>query len=64
MIRDPIVEEIHQTRARLLKECGGDLDKLMGRYKALEERHRDKLVTLEEVRARRRASETGRSKKQ
>jgi hypothetical protein len=63
MKRDPIVEEIHEIRARLLDECGGDLDKLMDRYKSLEREHRDRLVTLEEVRARRRASETADLKK-
>ena len=27
MNRDPIVEEVHQTRQKLLEECGGELDK-------------------------------------
>lgn len=36
MKRDPIVEEIHQTRQKLLEECGGDLNQLMARYKAAE----------------------------
>jgi hypothetical protein len=59
MILDPIVEEIHQTRARLLAECGGDLHKLLDRYKSLEQNDTDRLVTLDEVRAKRRSSVAG-----
>ena len=40
MNRDPIVEEIHQTRQKLLEECGGDLDRLLDRLKASEKRDR------------------------
>ncbi len=29
MTKDPIVEEVHRTREKLLAECGGDLDRLM-----------------------------------
>ena len=32
MNNDPIVDEIHQIRARLLAECDGDLDRLLDRY--------------------------------
>ena len=42
---DPIVEEIHQTRQKLLEECGGDLNQLMARYKAAEKQDRDRLVS-------------------
>lgn len=31
MSQDPIVDEIHKVREKLLEECGGDLDKLMDR---------------------------------
>ena len=48
---DPIVEEIHQTRARLLAECDGDLDQLLDRYKQSEDRAR--VVTLKDVDKRR-----------
>ena len=35
MNRDPIVEEIHQTRAKNVgEECDGDLDKLLDRLQA------------------------------
>lgn len=33
---DPIVEEIHEVRRRLLEECGGDLEVLMDRLKRRE----------------------------
>lgn len=36
MIDDPIVEEVRRTRARLLAECDGDLDKLMDRLRQRE----------------------------
>ena len=45
MKRDPIVEEIHQIRQKLLDECGGDLNQLMARYKAAEIQDRDRLVS-------------------
>ena len=45
MKRDPIAEEIHQTRQKLLEECGGDLNQLMARYKAAEIQDRDRLVS-------------------
>ena len=45
MNEDPIVAEIHRTRERLLEECGGDLERLMDRLKALEEEHGAQLVT-------------------
>lgn len=35
-MEDPIVEEIHRTREKLLAECGGDLEKLMDRLQARE----------------------------
>ncbi len=45
MKHDPIVEEIHQIRQKLLDECGGDLNQLMARYKAAEKQDRDRLVS-------------------
>lgn len=49
MINDPIVDEIHQIRARLLDECNGDLDQLLDRYKASEDQNRGRMVTLKDV---------------
>ena len=45
MKRDPIVEEIHQVRQKLMEECGGDLNQLMDRLKAAEKQDRDRLVS-------------------
>ena len=53
MIRDPIVEETHQTRQRILEDCGGDLDKLLDRYQSSEDQERGRMVTLAAVRQRR-----------
>ena len=46
MKRDPIVEEIHQTRQKLLEECGGDLNQLMDRLKAAEIQDRSRVVSI------------------
>ena len=52
MKHDPIVEEIHQIREKLLDECDGDLEKLMDRFKAAEEQDRDRMVSMESLRER------------
>jgi len=57
MIEDPIVEEVHQTRRRILAECNGDLDRLIARLKAADSENRDRHVTVEDVRQRTRAPE-------
>lgn len=47
---DPIVDEVHRVRETLLAECGGDLKKLLARYKAQESQDRNRVVTsVEEV---------------
>ncbi len=43
-MNDPIVEEIRQTRQKIMKECGNDLEKLLNRLKAAEAQDRDRLV--------------------
>ena len=45
MNRDPIVEEIHQTRQKMLEECGGDLDRLLDRLKASEKQNPSRVVS-------------------
>lgn len=45
MNRDPIVEEIHQTRQKMLEECGGDLDRLLDRLKASEKQNPGRVVS-------------------
>jgi len=47
MKHDPIVEEIHQARQRILDDCDGDLEKLMDRLKAAEDQDCGRLVSLE-----------------
>lgn len=48
-MNDPIVDEVHETRRKLLAECDGDLMRLMRRYRDVELAHQSHLVTLEEV---------------
>lgn len=47
MIADPIVEEIHKTREKLLSDCNDDLDRLLDRYKLAEGQDQANLVTKE-----------------
>lgn len=42
---DPIVEEIHKVREKLLAECGGDLERLMDRLKSREDEDRSRVVS-------------------
>ena len=58
MTGDPIVEEIHLTRKQILDDCGGDLDRLLDRYKSSEDQDTTRLVTLDTVRDRREQDET------
>jgi hypothetical protein len=44
--RDPIVEEIHETRRRIMAECDNDPQKYFARLRALGDTHRDRLVDL------------------
>lgn len=45
MNRDPIIEEVHQTRQKILAECNGDLDQLLDRMKAPEIQDRGAVPT-------------------
>ena len=49
---DPIVQEVHETRQRILAECDGDLERLIARLKAAESKDKDRLVALEDVQRR------------
>jgi hypothetical protein len=49
MMNDPIVEEIHRIRDRMLAECGGDFQKYMDRIRESQEQDRHRLVTKEEL---------------
>jgi hypothetical protein len=57
MREDPIVQETRQARAKLFEECNEDLDKLLDRLKASEDEHRDRVVTIETLREKRRSKE-------
>ncbi|ETW92030.1 MAG: hypothetical protein ETSY1_45580 [Candidatus Entotheonella factor] len=46
MNQDPIVEEIYQTRQKLLEACSGDLGQLLDRLKTEELQDRDRVVPL------------------
>jgi len=45
MTSDPIVEEIHKIREKLLDECGGDVKAYLRRLKAQENKDHDRLVS-------------------
>jgi len=45
MKKDPIVEEVHQIREKLLDECGGDIEILMDRLKAREFADKDRIIS-------------------
>ena len=53
-MKDPIVEEVYEARAQLMRECGGSLKELIKRIRARESEHPELMVTPEEVRARKR----------
>ena len=54
MKHDPIVEEIHHARQKMLAECNGNLDELLHRLQKAELLDGDRTVSLEAVRERRR----------
>jgi hypothetical protein len=56
---DPIVQEVHEIRRRILEQCNGDLDCLIERLKAAESKDKDRLVTMEDVQERARVSKAG-----
>jgi len=57
MRNDPIVEEIHRVREKMLEECGGDLEKLMDRIKARESKDKDRIVSTNQVKGKKPVSE-------
>jgi hypothetical protein len=44
-MEDPFVTEVHEAREKLLRECGGDLEKLMDRLKGCEEEDRSRVTS-------------------
>ena len=47
MKHDPIVEEIHQIRERILGDCDGDLERWLNRLKAAEKKDQRHIVNIE-----------------
>ena len=54
MKHDPIMEEIHQVRQKMLAECNGNLDELLHRLQKAELSDGDRVVSLEAMREQRR----------
>jgi hypothetical protein len=52
MKHDPIVEEIHQVRQKMLAECNGNLDQLLDRLQAAEPPDGERVVSLQAVQER------------
>lgn len=46
MIDDPIVEEIHAIRRQISRECNHDIKEIVKRIRKLEEKHKDRLVSV------------------
>ena len=51
MRNDPIVAEVRESRRKIFEACDNDLEKLMDRYQQAENADRDRIVSLEGVRA-------------
>ena len=49
MREDPIVEEVHRIRERIMDECENDLDKVFDRIQELEKKHPERLVRKEDL---------------
>lgn len=45
MLNDPIVTEIHEVREQLLKECDGNLERLVARLRKREAEDADRVVS-------------------
>jgi hypothetical protein len=50
MLNDPIVDEVHRIREKLLEECGGDIDKLIDRIAAFGEKLPNRIHSPQELR--------------
>ena len=50
---DPIVNQVREARQRIFAECSGDLERLLDRFQSVEKDLADRLVTADEIRARR-----------
>ncbi|MEX0703383.1 MAG: hypothetical protein WD069_14910 [Planctomycetales bacterium] len=57
MKEDPIVAEVREARRRIFEACGSDLDRLIAHLKDAESKHKERLVTIEDVQRRRQAGQ-------
>ncbi len=48
MFNDPIVEEIHQIREKIMEECDWDIDKFFEMIRESEKKHPERLISLDE----------------
>lgn len=46
MYVDPVVQEIRQQKAKIAEECGGDLDRMIERFRKEQEQHPHRVVNL------------------
>lgn len=46
MKHDPIVNEIHQIRQKILDDCNDDLETLLNRLKAAEQQDQNRVISL------------------
>jgi hypothetical protein len=49
-MKDPIVEEVHRIRSKLLEESGGDIKKMMSRMKENAKGYPNRITSKEEFR--------------
>ena len=52
MWEDPIVAEVHRTRAEILAEFGGDFGKYIDYLRKREQEHPERLISAEELKRR------------
>ena len=50
MLNDPIVEEVHRIREKMLQDCGGDLHKLADRMRTIGAKFPNHVRSPEELR--------------
>lgn len=51
MIDDPIVEEIHEIRRKMWKECGEDIEQFLDMIDRLESKDAIRISSVEELKA-------------
>ena len=50
---DPIIAEVRAARAKLMRECNNDVNKLFERLKEMEREHPERIVTKADLDSRR-----------